>query len=73
MQMGRVPKASATAYVDFEHNFTSNPAVVVNAVWPNGGVGHAETLQQVDTRGFSLISGNAAHNYFVNWVAIGEG
>jgi hypothetical protein len=33
-------------------------------------VGHVETITNIDTRGFTVTSGNAASDYFVHWLAI---
>ncbi len=38
--------------------------------WQGSGVGYVDTLSEVSTTGFTLVSGNAADNYYVNWLAV---
>ncbi len=60
--------------VKFKNRFDDPPVVQLTPFWDGQGaeVGHVETLEQVTHGEFKLVSGNAADNYFVSWVAIGR-
>ncbi len=73
MHIGRVNKVAETARVSFSRSFDSPPVILINAEWSNDRVGRAETIKNIDADSFTVVSGNAASNYFVNWIAIGRG
>lgn len=59
--------------------FAAPPTLILSPLWKGqgAGVGHAETLNRVErTTGgdyyFETVSGNAAGNYCVSWLAIGR-
>lgn len=58
--------------IRFNRRFSRTPIVVVSPFWrgQNAQVGHIETITEVNTNGFTVVSDNAANNYFVNWIAI---
>lgn len=60
--------------INFPKPFNVIPVVVVSPFWQNVGaqVGNIETIDTVSRESFSLVSGNAGTNYFVNWIAIAE-
>jgi len=74
IQAGRVNKtAVGQLTVVFPEPFSTVPTVTLTPYWQHGApVGSIETVNQVDKSGFTLNSGNADSNYFVNWVAIGH-
>lgn len=58
--------------------FSSPPVVVTTPYWPNGtGSLETETVTNISTNGFQVISNNSSDNiagqaYYVNWIAIGK-
>ncbi|MEM6456770.1 MAG: hypothetical protein AAF772_16885 [Acidobacteriota bacterium] len=70
LQIGTVDKTAAAVRVRFPRPFRQTGAVVATPAW-RSAVGHAETLSGFDRDGFDLISGNAAPDYRVHWIAIG--
>lgn len=54
--------------------YARNPAALISAFWNNveSAVGHAETLNGLQAEAVSIGSNNAAEDYFVNWMTIGE-
>ncbi|NJK33085.1 MAG: hypothetical protein HC927_12125 [Deltaproteobacteria bacterium] len=71
IEWGWFNKSTIVQKIGFHNHFGSTPAVVVTPHWGSGGVGHAETIENVTTSGFGVHSGNRAHNYYVQWIAIG--
>jgi hypothetical protein len=65
--------ASGLLRVYFPQAFKSAPDVVISPWWndQNAGVGSIDTVTNVTPSYFELTSANAAHNYFVNWMAVG--
>lgn len=57
--------------IEFNRRFPRVPTVVVSPFWrgQNAQVGFVETITSVTTTGFTVVSNNAAPNYFVNWIA----
>lgn len=57
--------------------FSAPPVVVTTPYWPGGGGSlPTETVINISTNGFQVISDNASANvggapYYVNWIAIG--
>jgi len=51
-----------------------SPVVLLTPYWDGQGeaVGFIETLERVKHDGFRLVSGNAAENDYVSWVAVGR-
>jgi hypothetical protein len=75
VEWGLAPKANDGGYeVKFKRAFAEPPAVLLTPYWEGQGaaVGFIETLDKVSRHGFKAISGNAAENYYVSWVAIGR-
>jgi hypothetical protein len=75
IEWGIVRKAKAGALtVEFKRRFADPPVVILTPFWDGqgDGVGFIETLDHVSHGEFRLVSGNAADNYFVSWVAIGR-
>ncbi|MFK7786558.1 MAG: hypothetical protein AB8B56_15665 [Crocinitomicaceae bacterium] len=66
--------ASGKLRVYFLERFDTPPTVSLSPWWDdaNSGVGSIETLTKVTNEYFELVSGNAASNYFVSWVAVAE-
>jgi len=60
--------------IQFRRNFTRVPVVVISPFWRGQGsqVGYVETIESVDRNGFTVVSNNAADNYYINWIAIQE-
>ena len=58
--------------IRFNKNFTKAPTVVVSSFWKgqNSQVGHVETIDSVNRNGFTVVSNNAADNYYVSWIAV---
>lgn len=67
-----VKKRTGELSIRFNRRFSSPPTVIVTSYWPgrNLEVGHVETVSRVNRNGFSVVSDNAADDYYVNWVAI---
>lgn len=60
--------------INFSRNFSRRPVVVVSPFWrgQNSQVGFVETINNISRTGFSVVSNNAADNYFVSWIAFLE-
>jgi hypothetical protein len=60
--------------IRFTTPFNNIPGVVVSPYWKGQGeqVGDSETIMAVTRRNFTVVSGNAANNYFVSWIAVGQ-
>ncbi|NLY44245.1 MAG: hypothetical protein GX066_09860 [Clostridiaceae bacterium] len=60
--------------IQFRKNFTRPPVVVISPYWRGQGsqVGYVETIESVSRNGFTVVSNNAADNYYINWIAIQE-
>ncbi|MEM8960129.1 MAG: hypothetical protein AAGD38_01510 [Acidobacteriota bacterium] len=71
LQIGIANKTTAATRVTFPQPFRETAAVVATPAWSRP-VGHAETLSGFDRDGFDLISGNAAPDYQVHWIAVGR-
>lgn len=71
MQAGVAQKGLAEITVEFEKSFVHAPVVVITPAWI-AGVGAAETLHSVTRDSFTLFSGDAAPDYYVHWIAVGE-
>lgn len=69
---GGVRKTTGSVRVTFPSAFRHIPIVILTPHWIGQGseVGHVETLSDVSTSGFTFVSGNAADNYYVNWLAV---
>ncbi len=70
---GKVNKNSTEVPISFGTRFTTEPIVSLTAEWVSGGVGKVETIKTINVENCIIWSGNAAANYYVNWIAIGEG
>ena len=73
IQAGTALKAgTGIVTINFPTPFSQIPVVVVSPFWQNQGsaVGAIETIDTVSLESFSVASGNAASNYYVNWIAI---
>lgn len=74
-ETGTYNKTGSGAYrVYFESLFSAPPVVFLSPWWngTQGNLGSIETLVDVTSEYFDAISGNAASNYFVNWMAFGN-
>ena len=60
--------------IRFNRRFNRVPTVVVTPFWrgQNAQVAFIETITDVTTTGFTVVSDNAANNYFVNWIAVSQ-
>lgn len=76
IQHGKHLKNSGQTEIEitFPTPFTKVPNVVIASHWENehDGVGNAETIDQISTRSFSVVSNNGAPNYFVQWIAVAD-
>lgn len=74
VQFGCTNKDQAECRLDLPRRFNSRPVVLVSPYWVGAGsnVGNAETVDTISDDRFTLYSGNAASNYNVNWIALGE-
>lgn len=71
VQAGSALKNSTTITINFHTPFATVPIVVISPFWQGsaGGVGVSETITAISTAQFTVASGNAAPNYYVNWIA----
>jgi hypothetical protein len=71
VQAGSMVKNSTSLTINFPTPFASVPTVVVSSFWQGatGGVSFAETISAISLDQFTVVSGNAAANYYVNWIA----
>jgi len=69
---GKHLKQGPMVTTKFPQPFHQLPTVVVAPHWENQGseVGHAETIDTITHADFTVVSGNGAPNYFVQWIAI---
>ena len=75
IETGTYNKTGSGIYrVYFQSPFTTAPIVFLSPWWngTQGTLGSIETLLDVTAEYFDAISGNAAPNYFVNWMAFGN-
>jgi hypothetical protein len=57
--------------IHFEKEFKDAPTVVVTPVWRQE-VGYSEIIKDSSSTQFTVVSKNAAAEYHVSWIAIGE-
>jgi hypothetical protein len=71
---GRWKKTQSTQTFRFNVTFEKPPIVLVSPYWEgqHSEVGNTETIDTIEQHQCTLVSGNEASNYLVNWVAIGE-
>lgn len=75
IQSGEANKsAQGSLVIPFERPFATPPTVVISPYYrgQNNQVGSIETLDEITQEDFTVVSDNAAPNYFVTWVAVGE-
>lgn len=75
IRAGKILKAAVGPLeIPFGYKFASPPVVLLTSYWQGGAgeVGHIETVTAVDNDFCVITSGNAAANYFVDWMAVGE-
>ncbi len=75
IQSGEALKsAPGTVIVKFDQPFAYPPTVVIAPYYrgQNASVGSISTIDEITQEDFTVIGDNAAPNYFVNWVAVGE-
>ena len=75
IETGTYNKTGSEMYrVYFQSPFSAPPVVFLSSWWngTQGNLGSIETLLDVTNEYFDAISGNAASNYFVNWMAFGN-
>jgi hypothetical protein len=60
--------------VTFPTPFNQVPNVVISQHWDkqHQQVGGGETIDEITTTGFTVISGNSAPNYYIEWIAISD-
>jgi len=58
--------------INFSRRFSRTPTVVVSPLWrgQNAQVAFVETITDVSNTGFTVVSDNAANNYYVSWIAV---
>lgn len=69
---GKLNKRAAALDVPFGTTFSDVPTVVVTPFWNRGAVAHRDTITHVDSSKFTVVSGNAASDYCVAWMAVGN-
>ena len=75
IETGTYNKTGSGIYrVYFQSPFSLPPVVFLSPWWngTQGNLGSIETILDVTNEYFDAISGNAASNYFVNWMAFGN-
>lgn len=75
VETGTYNKTGSGIYrVYFQSPFSAAPIVFLSPWWngTQGTLGSIETLLDVTNEYFDALSGNAAPNYFVNWMAFGN-
>jgi len=75
IETGTYNKTGSGIYrVYFQSPFSAPPVVFLSSWWngTQGNLGSIETILDVTNEYFDAISGNAASNYFVNWMAFGN-
>ena len=75
IETGTYNKTGSGSYrVYFQSPFSAAPIVFLSPWWngTQGNLGSIETILDVTNEFFDAISGNAASNYFVNWMAFGN-
>ncbi len=75
IQSGSALKVSqGNLTINFPTSFSNIPIVVVSSYWINRSmsVSHIETIVSINNSGFVVSSDNAASDYYVNWIAIGN-
>jgi hypothetical protein len=72
IQHGKHLKNDLQIKITFPTPFQTVPNVVIASHWANqnDGVGNAETINEISTHSFLVISNNIAPNYFVQWIAV---
>lgn len=58
--------------IRFSRTFPRPPVVIISPYWKGqeSQVGFVETINSVSRNGFTVVSRNAANNYYINWVAV---
>lgn len=72
-QAGIANKVGGDAHtVYFPRAWQTPPTVFVSPWWANAnsGVGSIETISDVTEDSFTVVSGNRASNYFIDWLAV---
>ncbi len=74
IQTGSVNKEGASVTVNFPTPYAVPPTVLISPFYKDssGGVGFIPTITEITQQNFTVTSSNAASNYFVNWLAIGQ-
>lgn len=75
IETGTYNKTGSEIYrVYFQSPFSAPPVVFLSSWWngTQGNLGSIETILDVTNEYFDAISGNAASNYFVNWMVFGK-
>lgn len=60
--------------IRFNRRFSRVPTVVVSPFWQgqNAQVAFVDTITDVTTTGFTVVSDNAANNFYINWIAVSQ-
>ncbi|MGH3546239.1 MAG: H-type lectin domain-containing protein [Mycobacteriales bacterium] len=72
---GKSPKPQGGKMtISFPQPFNQIPHVVVTPHWEkqDQGVGNVETISEISTKDFTVVSGNHAANYFLQWIAVSD-
>lgn len=70
---GTLNKQGPVITIPFNTTFSATPIVVISPFYEGGGeVGHTETITEIDTDRFQVTGGNAAPNYYINWIAVDQ-
>jgi hypothetical protein len=75
IQSGKALKANTGKLtIKFPVPFQQTPNVIISHYWEkaDAGVGCVDTIDTIYLDSFTVISQNAATNYYVNWIAIQE-
>ncbi len=75
IQSGEASKtAPSSLVIPFPKPFAHPPTVVISPYYrgQNAPVGSISTIDEITQEDFTVIGQNAAPNFFVAWVAVGE-
>jgi hypothetical protein len=75
MMFGRVQKPNiGPVVIRFGHEFAAPPVVTISPAWLGSDrpVGTIDTVTDIQPDEFTVISPNAAANFYIDWIAIGK-
>ncbi|MES0492106.1 MAG: hypothetical protein ABUK01_19110 [Leptospirales bacterium] len=75
IQFGKALKNGDSTTVNFDQTFSETPTVVISPFYENQNqqVANVDTISDISKSAFTVVSGNQASNYYVNWIAISKG